>query len=107
MVPGEDVVITQTQYTERKIPIQERPRPVEFPPVDWYVVSPANAEEFMQKIVNDYGEPVYMAITPKGYENLAIGINDLRRYTNQQSEIITYYEQQIQGPPEEPTSDKK
>lgn len=67
------------------------------PPVDWYVVSPANAEEFMQKITDDYGEPVYMAITPKGYENLSIGINDLRRYANQQTQVIEYYEQQIAG----------
>ena len=71
------------------------------PPVDWYVVSPANAEEFMAKITEDYGEPVYMAITPKGYENLAIGINDLRRYANQQGQVIEYYEQQIEGEPEE------
>jgi len=94
---GEDVVVTQTEYTERKIPIQERPRPVKMPPVDWYVVSPANAEEFMQKITDDYGEPVYMAITPKGYENLSIGINDLRRFANQQTQVIEYYEQQIAG----------
>lgn len=107
MRAGEDVVVTQTQYTERKIPIQERPRPVEMPPVDWYVVSPANAEEFMQKITENYGEPVYMAITPKGYENLAIGLNDLRRYANQQNDVITYYEQQIQGEPEEAAPEEK
>jgi hypothetical protein len=102
MRPGEDVVVVSTAYSERKIPIQERPRPVEMPPVDWYVVSPTNAEEFMTKITEDYGEPVYMAITPKGYENLAIGINDLRRYANQQTNVIEYYEDQIAGTPDEP-----
>jgi hypothetical protein len=106
MRPGEDVVITQTEYTERKIPVQERPRPVEMPPVDWYVVSPSNADEFMAKITEDYGEPVYMAITPQGYENLAVGINDLRRYANQQNNVIQYYEDQIAGPSEEELEEK-
>lgn len=77
------------------------------PDVEWYVVNENNLNEFMERIKAEGGAVAFMAITPKGYENLAIGINDLRRYTNQQSEIITYYEQQIQGPPEEPTSDKK
>jgi hypothetical protein len=43
-----------------------------------------------------------MAITPQGYENLAVGINDLRRYANQQTNVIEYYEDQIAGAPDEP-----
>jgi len=34
-------------------------------------------------------------ITPKGYENLAIGIADLRRYVKDQQAIIAYYEEAL------------
>jgi hypothetical protein len=31
-------------------------------------------------------------VTPKGYENLSVGMQELRRYILQQKEIIVYYE---------------
>jgi hypothetical protein len=42
-----------------------------------------------------------MAVTPRGYENLAVGMQDLRRYILQQKEIIVYYEKAITEDPEE------
>jgi hypothetical protein len=70
------------------------------PNVDWYVVNADNIDEFLSRIESDVGEVVFIAITPKGYENLALGIADLRRYILQQQEIILYYEQQVK--PKEP-----
>ena len=72
------------------------------PNVDWYVVNADNIDEFLGRIESDVGEVVFIAITPKGYENLALGIADLRRYILQQNEIIVYYEQQVT--PQEPAS---
>jgi hypothetical protein len=43
----------------------------------------------------------FLAITPKGYENLALGIGDLRRYILQQKEIIVYYEKAVKAPIDE------
>jgi hypothetical protein len=70
------------------------------PNVDWYVVNADNIDEFLSRIESDVGEVVFIAITPKGYENLALGIADLRRYILQQQEIIVYYEEQVK--PQEP-----
>lgn len=39
----------------------------------------------------------------KDYENLALNIADLRRYINQQTEIIVYYEEAVK--PEEKKED--
>ena len=91
----EPQVVVQTEYIERNIPVQQRPSPVDMPNVDWYVVNADNLDEFISRIQSDVGEVVFIAITPKGYENLALGIADLRRYILQQSEIIVYYEQQV------------
>ena len=37
------------------------------------------------------GDFVVMAITPKGYENMAANLQDIKRYIKQQKEIILYY----------------
>lgn len=91
----EPVVVTETQYIERSVPIQPRPDPVAMPDVDWYVVNETNLDEFLQRINNDVGDVVFIAITPKGYENLALGIAELRRYILQQQSIIAYYEDAV------------
>ena len=93
-------IVTQTKFTERNIPIQERPKPIEFPDTEWFVVSEENFDEAMKKIEEHGGSVTFMAITPKGYENLSIGVGELRRYILQQKEIIAYYEKAISGPEE-------
>lgn len=94
-------VVTETNFVKQSIPIQEHPKPVMFPPVDWYVVSEKNQLEFMERIEKDTGTPTYMAISPQGYENLAIGVADMRRYILQQKQIIRYYEDAIDPKEEE------
>lgn len=94
-------VVTETKIIRQNIPLQQPPKAVDFPNVDWYVVTKDNMDEFIQRIEQDAGQVVYMAVTPKGYENLAIGIQDLRRYILQQREIIVYYEKAISEEPGE------
>lgn len=93
-ITPEPKVVVETEYVERAIPIQPRPSPVDMPGVEWYVVTEENIDEFLARVEEDAGDVVFMAITPKGYENLALGIGDLRRYMLEQKEIIAYYESQ-------------
>ncbi len=65
------------------------------PPVDWFVITEENLEEKLAEVQSQTGNTVFIAITPKGYENLAIGIGDLRRYIKQQQSIIAYYEEAV------------
>lgn len=89
-------IITQTEYTERTIETKPAPKPVDMPNVEWYVVSEKNIDQFIERVKEKNGDLAFFAITPKGYENLAIGIGDLRRYILQQKEIIAYYEKAVQ-----------
>lgn len=91
----EQPVITQTEYIESTIQVQERPKGVEMPPVEWFVITEDNFDEKMEEIQNLTGQRVVFAITPKGYENLALGIGDLRRYIKDQQAIIGYYEEAV------------
>lgn len=95
-------VVLQTQYQKQNIPIQERPKAVEFPPVDWFVLTEENFDAKIAEIEQKTGNKVMFVITPKGYENLAIGIAELRRYVKDQQAIIAYYEEALtESKPEE------
>lgn len=94
---GVDKVVTKSEYVKQNIPIQEHPKPINFPDSEWYVVTDKNIDEFMKQMDEVVGDTVFFAITPKGYENLSIGIGELRRYVLQQKQIIIYYEKAIQG----------
>ena len=104
--PEPEVVVT-TKYQEQNIPIQERPKAVEFPPVGWFVITEENLEEKLAEIDTKTGNVVLFTITPKGYENLAIGIADLRRYVKDQQAIIAYYEEALAEPEPENIPEEK
>ena len=105
--PPEPTVVVATEYQEQNIPLQERPKAVDFPPVDWFVITEENLEEKLAEIDTKTGNVVLFTITPKGYENLAIGIADLRRYVKDQQAIIAYYEEALTPDEPEPTSREK
>ena len=50
----------------------------------------------MEEFTAEHGELAYVVLSMKDYENLAINIADLRRYIEQQTEIIVYYENAVQ-----------
>lgn len=95
-------IVVQKEYVKQNVPLQEPPRPIEFPDSEWFVVSEENFDAAMQRIKEEGGSITFMAITPKGYENLSIGVGELRRYILQQKEIIAYYEKALSDTPPEP-----
>ena len=57
----------------------------------------------MEEFTAEHGELAYVVLSMKDYENLAINIAYLRRYIEQQTEIIVYYEEAVK--PDEPTKE--
>jgi hypothetical protein len=78
-----------------QIPIVARPKPVQLSDTRVFVVTKDNYEEFAKEFTEIYGELAFVALSMKDYENLALNIADLRRYINQQTEIIVYYEKAV------------
>ena len=78
-----------------EIPTVSRPKPLQLNDTRIFVVTQDNYEDFVKEFTEIYGELAFVALSMKDYENLALNISDLRRFLNQQNEIIVYYEKAV------------
>ena len=91
----EKEVVVQTKIVKPVIEIKERPKGVKMLPVKFYVVTEKNYEEVKERFKKQNGEFVFYAMSVPSYENLALDMAELRRYIEQQKEIIIYYEKAV------------
>lgn len=78
-----------------KIPTVSRPKPLQLSDTRVFVVTKNNYEEFVKEFTDAYGDLAFVALSMKDYENLALNIADIKRYLEQQNEIIIYYEKAV------------
>jgi hypothetical protein len=74
------------------VPIVARPKPINLTDTQVYVVNKDNLEAFIAEFIEQNGELAFVALSIDTYENLALNVSELRRFINQQNEIIVYYE---------------
>ena len=91
----EKELVVQTKIVKPVIEIKERPKGVKMLPVKFYVVTQKNYEEFKERFKKENGDFVFYAMSVPSYENLALDMAELRRYIEQQKEIIIYYEKAV------------
>ena len=81
---------------ERNVPLQNRPRQLQLSNIHWYVVTEENFVEFKKRFLKENGDPlVAYVISVKDYETLAIDMAEIKRYIDQQKQIIIYYEKAL------------
>ena len=78
-----------------------RPKPLQLNDTRVFVVTKDNYEEFVKEFTETYGELAFVALSMKDYENLALNIADIKRYLEQQNEIILYYEKAVTEEPKQ------
>ena len=88
----EPEIKTVTKVQRITVPVVARPKPIDLVDTQVYVVNKDNLEEFIAEFTDQNGELAFVALSIDTYENLALNIAELRRYINQQTEIIVYYE---------------
>ena len=91
----------QTVEVERNIPIQNRPRQLDMNDIYFYVVTEENFEEFKKRFVKENGDLVGYVLSVRDYETLAINMAEIKRYIEQQKQIIIYYEKAVSPKKEE------
>ena len=94
-----------TQIEKTTVPIVPRPKPVQLNDIKIHVVNQDNFEEFLEEFRAKNGGDARIVISIKDYENLSLNFAELRRYIEQQKEIIVYYEEAVQ--PAEDESDSQ
>ena len=96
LLPREKEIIVQTVEVEKQIPLQLQPKPLQFNDSYWHVVTEANFDEFIEKFKKEHGEAwVFYAVSVRSYESMALNLAELKRYIEQQKQIIIYYEEAV------------
>lgn len=78
-----------------QIPTVSRPKPVQLNDVRVHVVNSDTLDEFIAEFSDKYGDVAFVALSIKDYENLALNVAELKRFINQQKQIIIYYEDAV------------
>jgi len=102
----EPIVVTQTEYLYREVPIQSRPKPVDLYDIEFYAVTDENIDEFLERFEEENGSIVFFAISVPDYENIALNMGELRRFIESQNAIIMYYEENVNVQPEQPDDEE-
>ena len=85
----------KTVEVERKIPTQNRPRPVKLSDLHFYVVTEDTFAAFKQRFTKENGDLLFYAISVRDYETLALNMAELKRFLQQQKQLIIYYEKAV------------
>ena len=97
--PEKEIVTVET-IVKPTIAIAQRPRPVEFDELKVKVITEANVQEVIQEMKTNQGQFLVYALDPVTFKNLAIGIEEIKRYIEQQNDIIVYYGKAVTEEPE-------
>ena len=97
--PEKEIVTVET-IIKPTIAIAQKPRPVEFGELKVKVITEANVQEVIQEMKESQGQFLVYALDPVTFKNLAIGIEEIKRYIEQQNDIIVYYEKAVTDEPE-------
>ena len=63
--------------------------------IHFYVVTEGNLGDFQKRFAKENGDLVFYALSVRDYETLALNMAELKRYIQQQKEIIVYYEEAV------------
>lgn len=78
------------------------PAPLSVKPVEWTVINKENAEKIFKELESKGQQPVLIALTPNGYEQLSISFAEIRNLISTQRNIIIKYKDYYENVKEEP-----
>jgi len=92
---SEKEIVTVDRIVKPTIAIAQKPRPVDFGELKVKVITEANVQEVIEEMKTNQGQFLVYALDPLTFKNLAIGIEEIKRYIQQQKDIIVYYEKAL------------
>ena len=93
----EKQIVTKAEVYTPTIKFVPRPEPLELKNADVIVITEKNLEEVIQRVKDMQGSFVVYALDPKSFEALAINMEQIKLYIEQQKQIILYYEKAVKN----------
>ncbi len=91
----EKEIITKAEVYVPTINVVSRPKPLTLRNADVIVITEKNIKEVVQRVKDMQGSFVVYALDPKSFESLAINMEEIKLYIEQQNKIILYYEKAV------------
>ena len=91
----EKEIITKAEVYIPTINVVSRPKPLTLRNADVIVITEKNLKEVIQRVKDMQGSFVVYALDPKSFESLAINMEEIKLYIEQQNRIILYYEKAV------------
>ena len=88
-------VVETPEIETPTINIVRRPDPVLMKDADIVVVTESNLEDVIKRIKDTQGEFVLYAMTASSFEALALNLEQIKRFIEEQNSVILYYEKAV------------
>jgi hypothetical protein len=84
-----------------KVPLNlKEPSPLEPRKVEWFIITPENANEVFAELEKKKYDVVLFGLTDDGYENLSLNMAEIRTYILKQRAVIKSYKDYYEPPKE-------
>ena len=91
----EKEIVTVEKVISPTITIAQKPKAVKMLETRIIVITEKNLPEVIKKVKAGMGEFVIYGLDPASFKNLALNFEEIKRYIEQQKEIIIYYEEAV------------
>ena len=91
----EKEVVTVEKVMTPTIAVAQKTKPIEMLEVKVTVITEKNLPEVIKKVKAGMGEFVIYGLDPQSFKNLALNFEQIKRYIEQQKEVILYYEKSV------------
>ena len=91
----EKEIVTVEKVISPTIAIAQKPKAVKMLETKIIVITEKNLPEVIKKVKAGMGEFVIYGLDPASFKNLALNFEEIKRYIEQQKEIIVYYEEAV------------
>ncbi len=91
----EKEVVTVEKVIKPTIAVVPRPKPIQMKNAEIIVITEKNLDSVMERIKKEQGNFVVYAMNPASFKALALNFEQIKRYIEQQQEVIIYYEKSV------------
>ena len=91
----EKEIVTVEKIITPTIAIAQKPKPLKMLDAKVTVITEKNLPEVIEKVKAGMGEFVIYGLDPQSFKNLALNFEQIKKYIEQQNEIILYYEEAV------------